>query len=140
MQKIMRKTLPLLCMFTVAVQLSGCSQNVVIQGAETLGNDASAYLKSDNGWSWGGLETTVIAVYPKTGKPLLEQNFFLDYSKIKIAPGLYAVALRVNYGNAIAFPVVRVEAKPGKTYLFTAKRVMDGVAIKAEYKETNTID
>ena len=136
----MRKLFYLVSGLVLAVQISGCSQNVVARGAEGLANDASAYFKSDNDWSLGGLSTTVIAIYPVVGKPVLEPNSLVDYGQIKVAPGLYGVALRVNYGYGIAFPLVRVEAKPGKTYLFTAKSVMDGAAVKAEYKETNTFD
>ncbi|MNP79832.1 hypothetical protein D3C76_1777640 [compost metagenome] len=79
-------------------------------------------------------------MYPSTSRPLLESKPFINYSQIKITPGTYGVILRVQSGNGIAFPVVRVEAKPGKTYLFTAKPVMDGSAVKGEYKEINTIE
>jgi hypothetical protein len=136
----MKKIFYLVSVIAFAVQVSGCSQKVLARGAEGLANDASAYFKSDNDWSWGGLSTTVIAIYPVVGKPVLEPNSIVDYGQIKVAPGIYGVALRINYGYGIAFPLVRVEAKPGKTYLFTAKPVMDGAAVKAEYKETNTFD
>lgn len=136
----MKKLFYLVSVLALAAQISGCSQNVVARGAEGLANDTSAYFKSDNDWSLGGLSTTVIAIYPVVGKPVLEPNSLVDYGQVKVAPGIYSVALRINYGYGIAFPLVRVEAKPGKTYLFTAKPVMDGAAVKAEYKEKNTFD
>lgn len=75
-----------------------------------------------------------------TGGGLVESKFFVDYSQIKVAPGTYQVVLQTQAGNATAFPVARVEAKPGKTYLFTGKTVLDGAAIKAEYKEIDTTE
>lgn len=71
---------------------------------------------------------------------MVESKFFVDYSQIKITPGTYKVLLQITSGNATAFPTARVEAKPGKTYLFTGKTVMDGAAVKAVYKEIDTIE
>ncbi|MGY2374425.1 hypothetical protein ACW9IB_07940 [Pseudomonas sp. SDO524_S393] len=136
----MKKLFYLVSVLAFAVQISGCTQNAFARGAEGLANDASAYFKSDNDWSLGGLSTTVVAIYPVVGKPVLEPNSIVDYGKVKVAPGVYGVALRVNYGYGVAYPFVSVDAKPGKTYLFTAKPVMDRAAVRAEYKETNTFD
>ncbi len=136
----MKKIFYLVGVLALAVQISGCTQNVVARGAEGLTSDASAYFKSDNDWYLGGLTTIVIAVYPVEGNPVLQPNSIFDYGQVKVAPGIYTVALRVNHGYGVAFPVVRVVANPGKTYLFTAKPVMDGAAVRAEYKETNTFD
>lgn len=135
----MKKTLKLLSALVIALQISGCSQKIIAPGAESLKNETAAYFKPDNKF-WGGLHTTLIAVYPITNGPLVESSFFMDYSQIKITPGTYKVLLRIQSGNAIAFPTARVEAKPGKTYLFTGKSVMDGAAVRAEYKEIDTIE
>ena len=43
-----------------------------------------------------------------------------------------------SYGHIPAFPKVRLSAKAGMTYLFTSSVVMDGKAVKAEYKEVPT--
>lgn len=65
---------------------------------------------------------------------------FVDYSQIKIKPGKYKVQLKVESGNSIAFPVATVEAKPGMTYFFKGKHVMDGAAVRATYREIKTIE
>ncbi|QXI51413.1 hypothetical protein [Pseudomonas alvandae] len=135
----MRKIIYLLSILTIGVQISGCSQNIVVPGAETLTNETSAYIKLDNNWSWS-VSTTIDAVYPSEGKALLEAKPFIEYSQIKVTPGIYRVVLRVVSGHARAFPALRVVAKPGKTYILTSKPVMDGAAVKAEYKEINTIE
>jgi len=136
----MRKIVRLLSALSIAVQISGCSQKIVAPGTETLTNQECAYFKPDDNWFFANLSTTLSAVYPSTGRPVAEPRPFVEYSQIKVTPGTYGVLLRVESGRSIAFPALRVVAKPGKTYLFTARSVMDGAAVKAEYKEIDTIE
>ena len=136
----MKSIIYILSILAITYQISGCVQKIVAPGAESLTNETSAYFKPDNKFSWGGIYTTLIAVYPIASGPLVESKPFVDYSQIKITPGTYKVLLKTTFGNATAYPVARVEAKPGKTYLFTGKTVMDGAAVKAEYKEIDTTE
>lgn len=136
----MKRIIYILFTLVIAYQISGCVQKVVAPGAESLTDETSAYFKPDNKFSWGGIYTTLMAVYPITSGPSVESKPFVDYSQIKVTPGTYKVLLKITSGNATAYPVARVEAKPGKTYLFTGKTVMDGAAVKAKYKEINTTE
>ena len=124
----------------VVILTSGCpSQSVVLPSAASHTDDEIAILKIDR--------TAKTEVSPELNgvvdldarKIILKSESFKNYYKIKVAPGHYEVMLKVySYGHMPAFPKVRLSAKAGMTYLFTSSVVMDGKAVKAEYKEIST--
>lgn len=125
---------------SVPLLLTGCaSQSLVTADAQLLSDADAAYLKVDRTMV-SGYRPELNAVYPMEGGTLVRSESFKDYYRIKVKPGLYRVQLKVYSGNyQPAFPVVPVNARAGKTYLFTASTVMNGKAVSAEFKEVSTV-
>lgn len=124
-----------------AALLAGCpSQSVVLPSGEGLSDHEAAILKIDRTVKTGGLRPELNAVVDlNAGTILLKSEPFKNYYRIKVAPGHYNVQLKVySYGHQPAFPRARVQAKAGMTYLFTSSIILDGKAVRAEFKEIPT--
>lgn len=109
-------------------------QSIVTADAESLSDANCGYLKNDT-HPMGELN----AVYPIEGGTLVRSESFKAYKSIRLKPGTYRVQLKAwPPGYQVAFPIVTVDVRPGKTYLFSSKIVMDGKAVRAFYREVDT--
>jgi len=121
------------------VALTGCaSLSIVAPGANSIPDDEAAILEIDQTVKTS-VRPLLNAIYDEHGIALVPSESFKNYHRIKVAPGPYAVQLKVYSANHYpAFPVVRIRARSGKTYLFTSTVIMDGQAVRAEYVEIPT--
>jgi len=124
----------------LCVIFSGCAaQKIVLPSASNLPDSDAAIFVIDKSSKRASMQPFLNAIYTSDGRALVESKSFKDYDRIKVAPDLYTVQLKIYEYNTIpSFPWVKVKAEAGQTYVFFSSNIMDGKAVKADFTAVPT--
>ncbi len=125
---------------TVALTASGCAKlEYLDQSLTTLPNAEAVVFKADPE-TRNGLQTYINGIGKLDEDGLaITPNAYKCYTTVTAAPGSYTVQLRVFSPSYMpAYPILRLDAKPGMTYTFSSIMVMDGKGIRGVVREEPT--
>jgi hypothetical protein len=135
--------LPRIQAIVLSIVLGGCApaEMIVPPDLESLPDSEVAILKVDKTAEAdprsGGQAALSALLNLNGGQKVFTGG--IGYDRVKVMPGDYRVILSVRPKcNCYAYTAIHVPVKGGMTYLFATTTIMDGKAVKAEYREIPT--